>query len=280
MQLSHGRCLSADSGRRCCTCSWTGRVVSISPSFSPVAEGSALGACPCEAPWGSAGRWLWTLAGLSFSWGGSFSPGTHRWSSGSCSAVLGALVKCQGGKIQHVASYSVQKFCMLCCCYRVAMGITAGYTDWYRGQIPAHKSRATLIFFWLLGKKPVSFAALHLPIPVVTMLLSSPAFFPCSRNISSYFLLTPPKSDEKLRKELILEYSCFVETAQIFKLYIEWLLNLGWIYCVLFLERTSIRVCKAVLSVPAIAIRGKYSEVSVSGIHRFHGAESILGSAA
>lgn len=36
-QLSHGRCLFTDSNRRCCICSQTGRVVSISPSFSPVA---------------------------------------------------------------------------------------------------------------------------------------------------------------------------------------------------------------------------------------------------
>lgn len=35
-QLSHGRALSTDSNRRCCTCSRTGRVVSISHSFSPV----------------------------------------------------------------------------------------------------------------------------------------------------------------------------------------------------------------------------------------------------
>lgn len=49
--------------------------------------------------------------------------------------------------------------------------------------------------------------------------------------------------------------------------------ELGQIYCVLFLEWTSIPVCKAVVSFPAVAIRGKYSEVSVSGIHSFQGAE-------
>ena len=69
------------------------RVVSISPNFSPTAKRSVLDACAHDGPRGWVGRWLHkgrrSLAGLSFSWVGTFSLYGPGWSSGSCSAVLG-----------------------------------------------------------------------------------------------------------------------------------------------------------------------------------------------
>lgn len=76
------------------TSSGTGRVVSISPSFSPIAEGSELSTCPHDGPRGLVGRWLCkgrrSLAGLSFSWEGCLSPhGLPSEAQASCSALLG-----------------------------------------------------------------------------------------------------------------------------------------------------------------------------------------------
>lgn len=47
-------------------------------------------------------------------------------------------------------------------------------------------------FFGLMGKKPASFAALHLPIPVVTMLLGFPA-----AGITHHISSSPPQKAMK-----------------------------------------------------------------------------------
>lgn len=154
------------------------------------------------------------------------------------------------------------------CCYRLAMDITAGYTDWH-GAKSQHIEQSYLDFFWLLGRNPVPFPAIHLPIPVVTMFTQFPLLFFFSPAAGITCIFSSPCTKKQWKGE---EVASFWSTAVSLKLH-RFQLCIEWLQSLMYLEWTSTHVCKGFVSLPDIAMRSKYSEFSSSKIHRFKGAE-------
>lgn len=157
---------------------------------------------------------------------------------------------------------------MQCCCYRLAMDITAGYTDWH-GAKSQHIEQSYLDFFLVTGKEPCSIS-------------SHPPSHSCSDHVCSVPLLffffpeagitcifSSPCTKKQWKGE---EVASFWSTAVSLKLH-RFQLCIEWLQSLMYLEWTSTHVCKGFVSLPDIAMRSKYSEFFSSKIHRFKGAE-------